>query len=109
MAVTVSSSGTQTATVSTEHTLVTATASGVYALLVDTVNMLNGDELELRITAAVLSDGTRRLGFLGTFKHVQADPLKVSVPVVAPNGVVATLTQTAGTGRAYPWSLVTIG
>ena len=48
MAVTIEASGTQTATIDTEHTLATETDAKVYVLLVDTKNMVNGDELELR-------------------------------------------------------------
>jgi hypothetical protein len=36
---------------------------------------------------------------------VQSDPLWVSPSFVLMNGWDMTLRQTAGTGRAYPWSI----
>jgi hypothetical protein len=48
MAVTVDSSGTQAATVNTEHTLDDVAAPGTYQLGVDMTNMAAGDVVELR-------------------------------------------------------------
>ena len=59
-------SGTQTATVTTEHTLDTETTNGVFVLVVDTAAMLSGatpDELELRIYYTCLTSGTERLAY----------------------------------------------
>lgn len=108
MAIAVVASGTQTATVSTEHTLATSTTGKTYVLVVDTAAMVNGDALELRLKTKVLSGGTSREAYLATFIHVQAQPNKYSVPVPANIECVATLKQTAGTGRAYPWALLSI-
>lgn len=105
MAVTVEASGTQTATINTEHTLSSPTAAKVFALSVDTNAMVNGDVLELRVNRKVLSGGTERLVFYAVFSNVQSEPIKCSVPVVAPFGASFTLKQTAGTGRAFPWSV----
>ncbi len=57
----VETSGTQTATIGTEHSLATPAASKIRALLVDTVNLIAGDVVELRFKAAVLSAGAQSL------------------------------------------------
>lgn len=109
MSITVIASGTQTATISTEHTLNTDTTNHTYVLAVDAGNMVAGDLLELRLYTKVLSGGTERLAYVGSFQHTQGEPAKYSVPVPANISCKATLKQTAGTGRAYDWSLLALG
>jgi hypothetical protein len=108
MTVTVESSGTQTAVINTEHTLATPTTAKVFSLSVDTNAMVNGDVLELRINLKVLSGGTERLLFYAVFSHVQSEPIKCSVPVIAPFGATFTLKQTAGTGRNFDWAVLSL-
>lgn len=105
MAVTVESSGTQTAVINTEHSLAALTSAKVLQLSVDASNMANGDVLELRIKRKVLTGGSEAVLFYASFSHAQSEPIKVSVPVVCPFGATFTLKQTAGTGRAFPWSV----
>jgi hypothetical protein len=105
MAVTVADSGSQTATISTEHTLSTLTTAGVYTLAVDTNAMVAGDTVVLRIYGKARSSDSERLIFESAFGDVQGDPLKLSFTVVSPHHFKATLTQTAGTGRAFPWAV----
>lgn len=106
MAVTSANSGSQTATIGTEHTLATETTAGVYVLVVDTGNMVDGDKVELRLKTKARSGDTSRLAYRGTYRHVQLDPNKYSIPVPVDTEVVATLKQTDGTGRAFPWNLL---
>lgn len=110
MAVTAESSGTQTAVISTEHSLATPTSAGVRVLMVDTVNMQAGDTLELRIKVKTLSGGTIRVAYLGTFTGAQPtdDLIKVSVPIPSEVGATFTLKQTAGTGRDYDWKVMAL-
>lgn len=108
MALAVIASGTQTATVTTEHTLDTDTDGKTYVLVVDTSAMVLGDELELRLKTKVLSGGTSRLAYIASYAHIQAVPQKYSVPVPADIEIVATLKQTAGTSRDFPWSLLSL-
>jgi hypothetical protein len=110
MAVTVDASGTQTATIGTEHTLDTITAAGVYVANVDTGAMAAGDVLELRVKKPVLGSGTVRTEFYAMFAGVQSteDTLKASVPIVVDataGGCIVTLKQLLGTGRSFPWSV----
>lgn len=104
-------SGSQTATISTEHSIATPTAQGTYVFEVDTVNLVNGDLVELRCYSK--TDGTNyRQVWKGTYQHVQINVTKVSPPLALGNVSGAqlkfTLKQTAGTGRAFPWLIRTI-
>lgn len=101
------SNGSQTATISTKHQLYTTNGDNVAVLIVDTNNMVLGDILELYIDVACESGGTHRQAYFSTYAHVQADPAKLSVPIVAPYGFTCHLKQTAGTGRVFKWVLAT--
>ena len=99
------SNGSQTATVTTEHTLATITTSGSFVIGVDASNMALGDELILRVKLKVRSTGTTRLAYEATYAHVQNEPVILSIPVASTNEIVFTLEQSAGTGRAFPWEI----
>jgi len=106
---TVVASGTQTATVTTEHVLNSPSGALTYVLVVDTAAMVSGDTLELRAYGTVLTGGTSRQCYSATYANAQADPLKVSIPLPGTGfGNSFTLKQTAGTGRAFPWSLLSL-
>lgn len=99
--------GTQSATVSTEHTLNATspeTTHAVVQLFVDTLVMAQDDDLELRIKEKVKSGGTQRLVFFITLADAQSEAF-VSPPLQLKNGWDVTLKQTAGTGRSYDWSI----
>ena len=99
--------GSQTATISTEHTLATITAAGTYQLIVDLSNLANGDELELRIKVKARSSSGSKVVFISHYAHDQGDDgaLVLSPPVPAPQEFVATLKQVAGTGRSFEWAI----
>lgn len=103
----VDASGTQTATIGTEHVLDTISTNATYVLWVDTVNMALSDLLELRIYYEV-DAATERQSWKGTYQNVQLNPGKVSPPVPMTNAGKFTLKQTAGTGRTYPWQVLRI-
>jgi hypothetical protein len=101
-------SGSQTATINTEHTLNSPTPNttdGVFQVFVDCNAMVAGDVLELRIKEKCRSGDTIRQVFLSTLAGVQSDPLWVSPSLILMHGWDVTLKQTAGTGRAFPWSI----
>lgn len=110
MAITSESEGTQSATVTTEHTLAAPTSQGKRILLVDTVNMASGDAVELRIKVAVLSAGTQRVVFKTTYVNAQDtdDLIKISEEIPSDSGATFTLKQTTGTGRDFPWKIILI-
>jgi hypothetical protein len=101
---TVDSSGSQTAVIGTEHILDAPTTNATYAYSVDTVNLANGDLVELRVYDKI--DGTNlRQVFKATYQHAQLNIGKVSPPIAVTAGAQFTLKQTAGTGRVFPWSV----
>lgn len=101
--------GTQTATISTEHTLGAAvTTAGTYLLAIDTTNMVAGDELELRVKNKVLTGGTEILQIIGQFANAQVEPYKITVPIVVLYSCSFTLKQVAGVGRNYDWNIVAL-
>jgi hypothetical protein len=57
--------GTQSATVGTEHFVSSPNVAGLYSFHVDTVNMVDGDILQLRVYQMILTGGTSP-GRLGT-------------------------------------------
>lgn len=100
------SDGSQTAVIDTEHTLDTITVAGSYVLTVDSINMVIGDELILRIKSKVRSVGTTRLAYIARYSHGQDTPVILSIPIASPHEFVATLEQVAGTGRVFNWEIV---
>ena len=104
-------SGTQTAVINTEHNLGSAVTAGkVLVLAVDAAAMQAGDTLQLRIKTKVLGGGTERVAYYQSYSDAQDtdDLIKYSVPVPATHHFQATLKQTAGTGRAFPWEIISI-
>jgi len=99
------SDGSQTATVTTEHTLATITTSGSFVIAVDANAMALGDTLILRVKLKVRSAGTTRLAFENTYSNVQNEVVLISIPVASTNEIVFTLEQSEGTGRAFPWEI----
>jgi len=112
MAVSVKTSGSQTAVIGTEHTLATVTDPGTYVLAVNAVNMVDDDELELRILCKLDTGDDSECVYNQAYMHKQGDGLtakakgtvlKFSVPVPAPIEFVAKLHQKSGTGRVFDW------
>jgi len=108
MAIAEHETGSQTATVTTEHTLNTTTpetTDGIYQFVVDLNAMASGDTVELRIKEKARSSDTQRLITIDTLVDAQSEPLWVSPSLLLLHGWDFTLKQTAGTGRAFPWSI----
>lgn len=108
MAISEHASGSQTAVIGTEHVLNTTTpetTDGVFQMFVDVANMVAGDVLELRVKEKCRTGDTIRQILISTMAGVQSDPLWVSPSFVLLHGWDFTLKQTAGTGRAFPWSI----
>lgn len=112
---TVKSSGTQTATISTEHTLLDTTADEgfIFDAAIDLGNMVAGDTVEIRVYAKLLTGGTLRRVYYAIFTGTQDDePNQKSLIIYVPAMTVAkewkmTLKQTAGTGRNFDWTVYT--
>jgi hypothetical protein len=112
VAVTSQGSGSQTATIGTEHTLLDVAVAGTFTLHVDLINMAAGDITELRIYQMVATAGTRRVAYYATFSGAQPtdNMVQISVPIsndLTDAGALRfTLKQTAGTGRVYAWKVL---
>lgn len=114
MTVTAHASGTQTATGGgVEDFLTSPNVAGTFTLHVDTVNMVAGDVLELRIYQMVLTGGTQRVAYFMRYEGAQAadDLIKISVPIsnelTDSNALRFSLTQKgAGTDKAFPWKVL---
>ncbi len=107
-------SGTQTATINTEHILSAPNSAGNFRLILDLSVLADGDVVELRAYQMVLTGGTSRVADV-IFKY-GAQPvdeqifqsLEVPNELTDTNAVKFTLKQTAGTGRAFPWKVMNL-
>ncbi len=104
-------SGTKTAD-GTEQTLLDVAVAGLFGLIVDLAAMQATDITEFRIYQIVLTGGTRRVAYLSSYAGIQAaDDLILEAPPISneltdSGSLRFTLTQTEGTGRAYPWKVL---
>lgn len=108
---TVTDSGSQTATVSTEHTLGGSgiTTNGTYVCRVDLGNLALGDDLALRVYTKTRTADTLRLEYETRIKHVPQFKNITSPAIPIGSGEVQfRLEQLAGTGRAFPWTILQI-
>jgi hypothetical protein len=108
MTVASESSNTQSASVGTEHTLATPSSAKTRVLAVDLNALVAADVVELRIKAKVTSGGTERLAYLAVFAGPVTELTVFSPPVPMVYGGTFTLKQTAGTGRSFPWEILTL-
>lgn len=112
MAVTAQATGTQTAVISTEHTLLDVAIAGTFTLHVDMINMAAGDLVELRAYQIILTGGTRRVAYKTSRVDAQSadDMIAIFVPLsneLTDSGSLRfTLKQTLGTGRNFDWKVL---
>jgi len=109
VAVSVKSSGNQTATINTEHSLLDTTDAGVYQGLIDLTNLADGDTLEIRVYIKANASATLSVAYIITLKDAQSSDGLVLITPPAMSAVEwkMTLKQTAGTGRSYQWGVFT--
>lgn len=112
MAVTAFATGTTTPTVGVENFLSSPNVAGVYTFHIDTVNMVAGDVLQIRVYQIILTTGTSRVAYISSYQGAQLadDLIKVSVPIgndlTDTNSLRFSINQTFGTARAYPWKVL---
>ena len=112
MAITVEDSGSQTATVSTEHTLSTLTTNKTFMPYVDCNALAAGEYVELKVKRKARSSDTERIYQTMIVSWLQSGvtPLVSFPPIAAGDSdYVLTLKQLNGTGRAFPWAIETPG
>lgn len=111
MAVTIETSGAQLAVIGTEHTLAETGGSPDlpvgkrYQLVLDWAALIAGDTLEVRIYMKARAADTARVLDLHTVTGDQATDILLTPEIPAGAYVKFTITQTAGTGRSFPWSV----
>ena len=105
---TLTTNGTQTATISTEHTLTTQTGNKFYTAYIDLTNMTSTDTTEIRVSIIVKTAGSHILYFMGTYIGAQSNPLVYIAPLPSDISWKLTLKQTAGTGRNYDWRVLEV-
>ena len=98
-------SGSQTAVISTLHTLATITDASTYVFGIDLNNMANGDILEVLLSVKLLTGSTSRVAYKATFAHVQGKPVQYSVPILVPFELICQIRQVGGTGRSFDWAV----
>ena len=111
MAVTSFASGTQTCTVTTEHTY-DVNEAGTFVFEIDTNALAANDVLELRAYKMVLTSGTTRVAYFQAYYGVQPtdDKIKISLPIsndiTDATSIRFSMKQTFGTGRAIPYKIL---
>lgn len=108
MAAAVKTSGSQAATVTTEHTLATVTDAGVYQAAIDVSDLVNGatpDLLEIRIYGKARSSDTERLIKVWSLIGAQTEALWLSPPFISPHHYKLTINQIQGTSRTFEWAI----
>ncbi len=103
------SSGAQTATIGTEHTLATSTVNATFQSKVRLNNLALGDIVELRLYTITLTGGTLEVCWKGVWgPALPASLVVISPPIASDQSYRLTLRQTAGTGRAFDWAVLRI-
>jgi len=95
------------------YATVSGDAAATYVLGVDTSPLVNDETVILRIYTKVRTGDTEQLAYVAVYQHAQGEPNKYSVPVVVPytglaDTLTATIEQSGGTERTFPWSLNTL-
>jgi len=106
LAVNLEGSGTQTAVISTEHTLFTTTTNKFYMGYIDLTNLSGGDTVELRLKVKIKGAGSVVQVRTETFSGAQVDPLWYFPPLPSDLEITITLKQTAGSGRNFDWRIL---
>ena len=100
--------GTQTTVVGTEHTLTTQTNNKFFTAYIDLTNMTASDTVEIRVSIIIKTAGSHILYYLGTYSGVQSNPLVYIASLPSDLSWKLTLKQTAGTARTYDWRVFEI-
>lgn len=108
MAPVVEASGTQTMTPGTEHTLATSATAKTRQVVVDLINLVQGESVVVYIKRKCLSTGVVRIMHEVEFTHAQGAPIKFSPPYASPHGIEVSMMQVGGTGRNIDWSVETL-
>lgn len=107
MAISEATSGTQTATLDTEHTLGTAqTDDASYLGRVNVTNMVAADVLKVRVYVKAVSAGALALWQEITLSGAQTEDVVDTDPCASVHSWELRIEQTDGIGRAFEWSIL---
>lgn len=101
-------SGSQAATVTTEHFLGTDpdTTTGVFQFMVDVSVLARGDSLEIRVYEKINDTGdTAQVAKTYYLNNEQSDDLWASEAFIFVIGFRFSIKQQTGTGRTFQWSI----
>lgn len=103
------SSGTQTATIGTTHTLATSTTNATFMFEVDLSALAAGEVVQLQVLGKTLAGGATALlwPFTGVGGSLVA-PRVQSPPTPSDVSITVALKQGSGVGRSFPWKLLRI-
>ena len=82
------------------------TTAGVFCLMLDANAMTGTDTLEIQCLEKATTGSTARLVWEALLVGVQDEPIFVSPTLMLLHGWTFQVKQTAGTARAFPWSIV---
>lgn len=104
------SSGSQTCTIDTIHSVVAAhTTAGIYVAKFNLATLVNGDIIRLFVTNKVLTGDTEGTEYEGIYANDLGENHIVSTPpFVSMFSCSVKIEQTDGTGRSIPWSFVRV-
>jgi hypothetical protein len=105
---TLTTNGTQTAVIGTEHTLTTQTTNKFFTAYIDLTNMVSGDTVEIRVSLIIKAAGSHILYYLGTYSGAQTNPLVYIPSLPSDISWKLTLKQTTGTGRNFDYRVYEI-
>ena len=100
-------SGVQLSSIGTVVVVVQHTAANNYVFIVNATVLANADAAEFTVRLAVNSSPVAGLAYIGTYRHIQPVPTKLSIPVPLTAGQLLQcgIKQTEGTARSFPWEL----
>lgn len=105
---TLEASGTQAATVGTEHTLATLAVSKALQAVVDISALAAGEHVQILAKTKTLAGGVTRSALGGVFSWREAliEPIVLIEPSLSDQEYVLTLKQLDGAGKSFPWKVL---
>ena len=101
-------SGSVTTIIGTELSLASGTASGTYVLSLETVNIADGDNIEVRGYDKPGGSATKRQLFGYSLANAQTNTAHLSPPVLTEGYAEFTLRHTTGAPRTLAWSVLNL-
>jgi hypothetical protein len=90
------------------QTLATDTNNATFVLEIDMSLLAMGDLVEAHIYTITLSGGVAARAWKGAWQHLQTNPHKISPPIASDQSLTASIFQSAGTARAFPWKILRV-